>query len=93
MAKTYDKDVRFAARHLSLHEDTVYRLIAKGEIAHLRVGPRGRIRLAVEDLDAWTARHVVPAKVVPEATPEAPRSRSVLPVLPLPAVRVFGGRR
>jgi excisionase family DNA binding protein len=50
------------AESLSVCERTVTRLIARGELRAVRIGPRG-LRVAVSDIEAWMA------KQTPGATP------------------------
>ena len=47
-----------AAESLSVCERTITRLISRGELHAVRIGPRG-VRVAVAELQAWIARQQV----------------------------------
>ena len=44
-----------AAARLSVHVNTVKRLVRHGEIPHYRLGARGDLRFDPADIDAWLA--------------------------------------
>ena len=44
-----------AAARLSVHVNTVKRLVRLGEIPHYRLGTRGDLRFDPADIDAWLA--------------------------------------
>ena len=50
-----------AAKYLRVSPRTLARLLAEGKLPHARVtdGPRGKIIVRRQDLDAWVRRRVV----------------------------------
>ena len=62
--------VRQVAGRLSVSEATVYRMVARGEIEHLRVGcGRGAIRFSEEQVQAYLLRAGRGLSVVPAPVP------------------------
>lgn len=72
-----------AAERLGVGSSTLYKLIAAGEIAHTRIGPR-LIRIDAEDLADFQRRHrtgvreVTPASVAAPMPVEAGRRQAQL---------------
>jgi excisionase family DNA binding protein len=48
-----------AAKFLKVSERTVYRLIHKGELRSIQIGPSGQLRIRPSDLDDFLDRNVV----------------------------------
>ena len=74
--------VEEAAVHTHLSRDTIYRMVAREEIPHLRIGRM--IRFTISSLDAWLASCMKAAKE--PATPPTPEP-------PAPLARGRGGSR
>jgi excisionase family DNA binding protein len=75
---------RQLAAERGVDRTTLYRLIAEGDLACVRIGTgtRARIRVLESDWEEWVMRHRVPA-IAPSA-PAPPKPEPTLSVLGLP---------
>jgi excisionase family DNA binding protein len=85
-------DVRQAAAYLELSVPTLYRRLGERAIGHVKYG-RGhnaRIHFSQSDLDAFVARHRVPARVGDQVQLHRPSSaRARRRVIGVPTERMF----
>lgn len=51
-------DYNGAATYLKLNKNTLYAMVAKRQIPHIRLGPR-LVRFRLDDLDEWVRDHEV----------------------------------